>query len=175
MRNADYISFFETIARKHGAIAHEQPNPDDYGQPRSSFFSAGSEAEMQQALAGKANFPALMLRVPSGRLRGSDPMMLDEVTASFEIRMHIADPTDFAAINDARDKCKEYGIWIIAYFNHIMEDEGSCGPLGDFDPASVRWDFTGPINTNEYGCRFSCTVTDYLPPSYDINLLFPHS
>lgn len=159
MKHNDYISLFEGMARQHYQLQHEVDG-------KNSFFRINSEAEMQQALAVDAHFPAMLLLPYFGKLAANGD---DLMTGVFEIRDH-ADVLDFASIEDVRERCKQIGLEIIARIFRTMEEEGRCGPIASFDLASVRYDFTGPVNQHEYGCLFVFTFQDEGVNPYSIDL-----
>lgn len=166
-----FISYMRHMAATHYQIRH---GVTEDGRPRKAFFRANSEMEMQQGIAVDASYPCMVLAPLYGRYSkqrsGTDDMM----TVGFEIRMYCP-PGDFDAIENARAACKRIGEQIIAKIEDEADMMQNCAALPLFDIATVRWDETGPINENEYGCRFSFLVGDeaWEEGSTDFEAIFP--
>jgi hypothetical protein len=154
MNHLDYILFFESAAKKHIEIAHDQPIPG--GAIRESFFRINNEEEMQQGLMGYASFPALVIQLYQGKLNSQDSLLVrDWIFGGFDIRDHVAETSGFSEMEIARARCKRIGEEIIALMIHEKEREDVCSIFKHLDINSISYQFIGPINTNEYGCAFN--------------------
>lgn len=165
MKHSDFITLFKDFATGHKDIQHTNDG-------RRSFYLMNNEAQLQQAIPVKVDYPALLLVNASGRLRRSG-VVKETITAIFEIRTHVT-VNDFEAIEAARSECKRIGMEIIALIDDICEDQGHCGPIHDFELDNVQWQYTGPVNQNEYGCLFyiPCTDTAYNQYTMDLDSIF---
>jgi hypothetical protein len=165
MKHLNFIGLFERFARQHIAIKHGSGG-------RFAFFRMNKESEMILALNSLVSFPCLLVQDVSGSLKRAGDIQ-DNMVAVFEIRGHI-EPNDFDGIEALREQCKEIGFQIIALIDDIFDDMGYCGPIHDFDMDQVQWEFTGPINQNEYGCqfRFPFSNTAYNPYTIHLDDLF---
>lgn len=172
MEHTSYTAFFESIAKSHREIKHDQPISGFVDPTRKSFFRMNNGMEMQQAIATDVHWPALLVAPYFGRVEAGSQMD-DMMTASFEIRKD-ANPHDFEAIEEARSDCKRIGQEIIALLYRMMEDEGRAGPIPGFDLNTVTYDFTGPHGTGQYGCLFKFIFKNefFNPYTFDKDAIF---
>jgi hypothetical protein len=161
MRHQSLISIFEVFAEQHKEIQHGAGG-------RKSFFRINKEAEIINDSSVRVDYPVLLVQNASGKYKSTGDVS-DDTTCVFEIRTTVQGSGNFDEIETARDKCKFIGENIIALIDSICEDEGYCGPIDSIDIDQVFWEFTGPVNTNEYGCQFRFTFqkTAYDPYSWD--------
>lgn len=146
MNHLKFIKFFEDKAREHFLIRHAKDG-------RNSFFKMNNELEMQQSLMNDAAFPALVLKLYQGGFIGKVDFVKERALVSFEIRDHVGDQFDFDEVEVVRNRCKKIGSEIFAAVIGEIEENGNCGLFQSMDMEQIRYSFTGPINTNEYGWR----------------------
>jgi hypothetical protein len=157
MEHLAYISFFENAAKRHQEIAHDQPLPNN--QQRKSFFRMNNEDEMQEGLMNDASFPALALQVYQGKLNAQDNLLVrDWIFGWFDIRDHVKSVGDYDEVETVRARCKRIGYEIIALMIQEKEREDTCSVFKSLDVNSFRYQFIGPVNTNEFGCAFAFTL-----------------
>lgn len=161
MRHLDFIGLFEKLAREHKDIRHGNNG-------RSSFFRMNNEGEIIIKTNTEVTFPCLLIQNINGGYKKAGTVT-NRMTGEFEIRTHI-DAGDYDQEEAARDTCQRIGENIIAYLDQISEEQGSCGVIEDFDIDSVIWEYTGPININEFGCRFRFNFAKTAYNPYTINL-----
>ena len=174
MTNIEYVSFFENIARSHKNLRHEEPGAAYPTGKRKSFFRSNKEGEDVQAGMEQVDYPSLNLLPYHGRLQTRDMLHIeDSMTGGFDIRYHVADINDYAAIEDARDDCKTIAFSILAEMQRLWEEDGSCGPFTDLDLNNSTYDFIGPLNNSEFGIRIQFSFRDGANfSSFDLNDIF---
>lgn len=153
MNHLAYINYFEAKAKSHYLVQHGRVLAGSPTGKRVSFFRMNNDWEVQQAVSEQVDYPYMALPVYRGRLAPENGMVDDVMTGFFEIRQQVDNLQDFAAIEAAREKCKQIGLDIIASMVQESEDLGYCGPISGFEGAA-QYDFTGPVNNNEFGCLF---------------------
>lgn len=166
MRHSTLVALFAQFATEHNQIAHDSDG-------RKSFFMMNKESEINIAINTKIDSPYLCLESASGRMKKSGDVT-DETTVTFEVRAHVGRPGDFAEVEEKRDECKLIGDQIIAYINEICEIQGNCGPIENFEPETVQWEYIGPMQTNDFGVRFrfAYTKTAFNQYSFDSGSIF---
>lgn len=146
MTHLGLVDLFKTFAKQHRKIKHGIGG-------RVSFFRMNSEAEIVIAISNKIDYPLLSLMEVSGNFaKTGDVSNRNYVT--FDIRKQVGRNGDFDGIEAARSETKEIGDNIIALIDELCDEEGSCGPIEDFEVERVQWEFIGPINDNVYGTRY---------------------
>jgi len=169
MNYSDLVSLFEELASSHKDLRHNEEGDYPTGK-RKSFFRANGREELVQDAMTQVDYPLMEIKPLTGRYDSDNEHLVEDIiTVSFEIRMK-ADPYAFADIDAARDECKRIGNAIIAELHRLYLDEGHAGPIGEFDPKTVRYDYPGPVNEYEYGVIFTFTSNDFAYNISDFDL-----
>lgn len=160
------VELLSTLAKKHKEIRHSIGG-------RVSFFLMNGEGERMLSQNNQVDYPILCLMDAQGRLRSSGDRS-SSGTCTFDIRVNVSDAADWSAIEDARSYCKAIGENFIAYLEDMVDADGGCGPIADIDVEQVRWEFVGPMNLQEYGCRFTFPFeqASYNQYTQDLDLIF---
>ena len=164
MNHIGYINFFEECAKTHPDIRHEH-------EGRKSFYRTMFEEEFTFPETGSS--PCLILYNYRGRLE-SGTAVKDTMTAGFEVRGRVSDPTDFDAIETLKANCKRIGFDIIAKIQTEMDDEPKTGRIPGFNIESVQYSFTGVTGDAEFGCYFFFLMSDiaFNPFTFDTDATF---
>ncbi|KAA8483766.1 hypothetical protein BDE36_1767 [Arcticibacter tournemirensis] len=113
MSEAQYISYFENLAKQSIAIGHD---PD---QGRYSFFYIEDPYNMEEidlAIRNRLTLPALLLETSDGELdKNATTNYTDTIKCVFSV---IGKANTTEELRQSRDQCKRIGIEILARMSH---------------------------------------------------------
>jgi hypothetical protein len=151
------VSYFRELAEKHVAIQHTTTKKHFY------------RFELDEVLTGlkNINYPALILEAYSiGYSDNKSDNVMKHRNGSFILLGHVADKGDFEAIHDLWDELETIGDDILA---KIREDKRNSAVkiVKDFNIESVEVGIIANMVGNDYGLRYSFTLTSAAPVDVD--------
>lgn len=162
MSYSQIIDWFRNAAKSHYLIAHDV-------EKRNAFFRINGNGERSAAAHSRIDYPQLCLQSIGGSYTEAGGIF-DNAVIGFEIRDRVEDLTDYNAIEASKSKCKMIGEHILQLIEHESEDGSYCNVFGGFVITSVQWEFFGPEDHNEYGCRFRIPFRALAYNPYNVNL-----
>jgi hypothetical protein len=156
-RFTQLVGYFRQLAEKHVAIQHTATKKHFY------------RFELDEVLSGlkNINYPALILEAYSIDYSDnkSDNVMKHR-NGSFILLGHVADKGDYAAIHELWDELETIGDDILAKIRADKRDI-TVKVVKDFNVENVEVGIVANMVGNDYGLRYSFTLTSPAPIDVD--------
>lgn len=170
MTHAQYITYFEDLAREHYLILHESCD-------RKTFFRVDID-ELLEGLPGKSiAYPLMALESFTGKYDAQNDFydnILERRTCAFSI-LYKVKQNDYDDQNIKLDLALQVGKDVIARILYDFKlkakwDDGTL-KVAVFNPSSLFFQKVGPLTDNEYGYRFQFDLInpERINLSYDVN------
>lgn len=144
-----YYQYFETLAKQHKDIRHEQPRSVADNTPRKAFFLNNTENVYNTPHAEDGL--CMIMEDYKSRMSGGSAMD-DYRTGAFMIVGTVSGDGNYTSVEALKSQCMRVCQEIVAKCINDSENMQIGGHIPGFDPDSVRMEFTGPFASNQYGC-----------------------